>query len=162
MLSQGRFPFCTVSSPKTPSRGTCRSLSRSPFMCSPCSGVPIVTLGGPCTARRPVDSKTRRLPARNRRDSADPEARDPASSEATAADVTGLSPRVVRVHSRVRQGTTSSAHVRIRGFVRGGRRIPLGDDIPLGRQSEILAALLEEAIGIPVEMVTRSRLRLRS
>ncbi len=66
------------------------------------------------------------------------------------------------VHSRVGQGAKSSARVRIRGFVRGGRRIPLGDDIPLGRQSEILAALLEEAIGIPVEMVTRSRLRLRA
>ena len=66
------------------------------------------------------------------------------------------------VHSRVGQGAKSSAHVRIRGFVRGGRRILLGDDIPLGRQSEILAALLEEAIGIPVETVTRSRPRLRS
>jgi hypothetical protein len=64
--------------------------------------------------------------------------------------------------SAIGQGAKSSAHVRIRGFVRGGRRIPLGDDIPLGRQSEILAALLEESIGIPVEMVTRSRLRLRS
>ncbi len=66
------------------------------------------------------------------------------------------------VHSRVGQGAKSSARVRIRGFVRGGRRIPLGDDIPLGRQSEILAALLEESIGIPVETVTRSRLRLRA
>lgn len=43
-----------------------------------------------------------------------------------------------------------------------GRRVPLGDGIPLGRQSEILAALLEEAIGIPVETVKRSRPRLRS
>jgi hypothetical protein len=66
------------------------------------------------------------------------------------------------VHSRVGQGAKSSSHMRIRGFVRGGRRIPLGDDIPLGRQSEILAALLEEAIGIPVETVKRSRPRLRS
>ena len=66
------------------------------------------------------------------------------------------------VHSRVGQGAKSSAHVRIRGFVRGGRRVPLGDDIPLGRQSEILAALLEEAIGIPVETVKRPRTRLRS
>ena len=66
------------------------------------------------------------------------------------------------VHSRVGQGAKSSAHVRIRGLVRGGRRIPLGDDIPLGRQSEILAALLEEAMGIPVETVTRSRPRIRS
>ena len=66
------------------------------------------------------------------------------------------------VHSRVGQGAKSSAHVRIRGFLRGGRRISLGDDVPLGRQSEILAALLEEAIGIPVETVKRSRPRLRS
>ena len=66
------------------------------------------------------------------------------------------------VHSRVGQGAKSSSHMRIRGFVRGGRRIPLGDDIPLGRQSEILAALLEEATGIPVETVKRSRPRLRS
>ncbi len=66
------------------------------------------------------------------------------------------------VHSRVGQGAKSSAHVRIRGFLRGGRRISLGDDIPLGRQSEILAALLEESIGIPVEIVTRSRPRIRS
>ncbi len=66
------------------------------------------------------------------------------------------------VHSRVGQGAKSSAHVRIRGFVRGGTRISLGDDIPLGRQSEILAALLEESIGIPVEIVTRSRPRIRS
>jgi hypothetical protein len=66
------------------------------------------------------------------------------------------------VHSRVGQGAKSSAHVRIRGFVRGGRRISLGDDIPLGRQSEILAALLEEAIGIPVKTATRSRPRIRS
>lgn len=66
------------------------------------------------------------------------------------------------VHSRVGQGAKSSSHMRIRAFVRGGRRIPLGDDIPLGRQSEILAALLEEAMGIPVETVKRSRPRLRS
>lgn len=66
------------------------------------------------------------------------------------------------VHSRVGQGAKSLCHMRIRGFVRGGRRIPLGDEIPLGRQSEILASLLEEAIGIPVETVKRSRLRLRS
>jgi hypothetical protein len=66
------------------------------------------------------------------------------------------------VHSRVGQGAKASSHMRIRAFVRGGRRIPLGDDIPLGRQSEILAALLEEAIGIPVETVKRSRPRLRS
>ena len=64
------------------------------------------------------------------------------------------------VHSRVGQGAKSSSHVRIRGFVRGGRRISLGDDVPLGRQSEILAALLEEAIGVPVETVKRSRLRV--
>ncbi len=66
------------------------------------------------------------------------------------------------VHSRVGQGAKSLSHMRIRGFLRGGRRIPLGDDIPLGRQSEILAALLAEAIGIPVETVKRSRPRLRS
>ena len=66
------------------------------------------------------------------------------------------------VHSRVGQGAKASSHMRIRAFVRGGRRISLGDDIPLGRQSEILAALLEEAIGIPVETVKRSRPRLRS
>ncbi len=66
------------------------------------------------------------------------------------------------VHSRVGQGAKSSSHVRIRGFVRGGRRISLGDDVPLGRQSEILAALLEEAIGVPVETVKRSRLRVRA
>ncbi len=64
------------------------------------------------------------------------------------------------VHSRVGQGAKSSSHVRIRGFIRGGRRISLGDDVPLGRQSEILAALLEEAIGVPVETVKRSRLRV--
>ena len=64
------------------------------------------------------------------------------------------------VHSRVGQGAKSSSHVRIRGIVRGGRRISLGDDVPLGRQSEILAALLEEAIGVPVETVKRSRLRV--
>ena len=64
------------------------------------------------------------------------------------------------VHSRVGQGAKSSSHVRIRAFVRGGRRISLGDDVPLGRQSEILAALLEEAMGIPVETVKRSRRRL--
>ena len=66
------------------------------------------------------------------------------------------------VHSRVGQGAKSVSHMRIRAFVRGARRIPLGDDVPLGRQSEILASLLEEAIGIPVETVNRSRLRLRS
>ena len=66
------------------------------------------------------------------------------------------------VHSRVGQGAKSSSHMRIRAFVRGGRRISLGDDVPLGRQSEILAALLEEAIGIPVETVKRSRRRLRA
>jgi hypothetical protein len=66
------------------------------------------------------------------------------------------------VHSRVGQGAKASSHMRIQAFVRGGRRIPLGDDIPLGRQSEILAALLEEAIGIPVDTVKRSRPRLRS
>ena len=66
------------------------------------------------------------------------------------------------VHSRVGQGAKSLSHMRIRGFARGGRRIPLGDDVPLGRQSEILAALLEEAIGIPVTTVERSRPRLRS
>ena len=66
------------------------------------------------------------------------------------------------VHSRVGQGAKASSHMRIRAFVRRGRRISLGDDIPLGRQSEILAALLEEAIGIPVETVKRSRPRLRS
>ncbi len=66
------------------------------------------------------------------------------------------------VHSRVGQGAKSSSHVRIRGIVRGGRRISLGDDVPLGRQSEILAALLEEAIGVPVETVKRSRLRVRA
>ena len=64
------------------------------------------------------------------------------------------------VHSRVGQGAKSSSHVRIRGIVRGGRSISLGDDVPLGRQSEILAALLEEAIGVPVETVKRSRLRI--
>ena len=64
------------------------------------------------------------------------------------------------VHSRVGQGAKSSSHVRIRGIVHGGRRISLGDDVPLGRQSEILAALLEEAIGVPVETVKRSRLRV--
>ena len=64
------------------------------------------------------------------------------------------------VHSRVGQGAKSSSHVRIRGIVRGGRRISLGDDVPLGRQSEILAALLEEAIGVPVETVKRHRLRV--
>ena len=64
------------------------------------------------------------------------------------------------VHSRVGQGAKSSSHVRIRAFVRGGRRISLGDDVPLGRQSEILAALLEEAIGIPVETAKRSIRRL--
>ena len=64
------------------------------------------------------------------------------------------------VHSRVGQGAKSSSHVRIRGIVRGGRRISLGDDVPLGRQSEILAALLEEEIGVPVETVKRSRLRV--
>ncbi len=64
------------------------------------------------------------------------------------------------VHSRVGQGAKSSSHVRIRGIVRGGRSISLGDDVPLGRQSEILAALLEEAIGVPVETVKRSRLRV--
>ena len=64
------------------------------------------------------------------------------------------------VHSRVGQGAKSSSHVRIRGIVRGGRRISLGDDVPLGRQSEIIAALLEEAIGVPVETVKRSRLRV--
>ena len=66
------------------------------------------------------------------------------------------------VHSRVGQGAKSLSHMRIRGFLRGGRRIPLGDDIPLGRQSEILAALLEETTGIPVETVKPSRPRLRS
>ena len=66
------------------------------------------------------------------------------------------------VHSRVGQGAKAASHMRIRAFVRGGTRIPLGDDVPLGRQSEILAALLEEAIGIPVETVKRSRPRLRS
>ena len=64
------------------------------------------------------------------------------------------------VHSRVGQGAKSSSHVRFRGILRGGRRISLGDDVPLGRQSEILAALLEEAIGVPVETVKRSRLRV--
>ena len=66
------------------------------------------------------------------------------------------------VHSRVGQGAKSVSHMRIRAFVRGARRIPLGDDVPLGHQSEILASLLEEAIGIPVETVNRSKLRLRS
>jgi hypothetical protein len=66
------------------------------------------------------------------------------------------------VHSSVGQGAKASSYMKIRAFVRGGRRISLGDDIPLGRQSEILAALLEEAIGIPVEMVKRSGRRLRA
>jgi|GEM_PF-2019734 hypothetical protein len=44
----------------------------------------------------------------------------------------------------------------------GGRRISLGDDVPLGQHSEILAALLEEVIGVPVETVKRSRLRVRA
>ena len=66
------------------------------------------------------------------------------------------------IHSRVGQGAKSSSQMRIRAFVRGGRRISLGDDVPLGRQSEILAAILEEAIGIPVETVKRSRRRLRA
>jgi len=66
------------------------------------------------------------------------------------------------VHSRVGQGAKASSHMRIRAFVWGGRRISLGDDIPLGRQSEILAALLKEAMGIPVEIVKQSRPRLRS
>ena len=64
------------------------------------------------------------------------------------------------VNSTVGQGAKSTSNVRIRAFVRGGRSISLGDDIPLGRQSEILAALLEEAIGIPVKSVKRS-MRLR-
>ena len=66
------------------------------------------------------------------------------------------------VHSRVGQGAKASSYMRIRAFVRGGRRISLGDDIPLGRQSDILAALLEEAIGIPIETVKRSGRRLRA
>ena len=44
----------------------------------------------------------------------------------------------------------------------GGRRIALGDDVPLGQHSETLAALLEEVIGVPVETVKRSRLRVRA
>lgn len=63
----------------------------------------------------------------------------------------------LKVNSTVGQGAKSTSNVKIRAFVRGGRSISLGDDIPLGRQSEILAALLEEAIGIPVKSVKRSR-----
>lgn len=64
------------------------------------------------------------------------------------------------VHGCIGQGAKSSSHVRIRGIVHGGRRISLGDDVPLGRQSEILAALLEEVIGVLVETVKRSRRRV--
>ena len=44
----------------------------------------------------------------------------------------------------------------------GGRRISLGDDVPLGQHSETLAALLEEVIGVPVETVKRSVILDRS
>jgi hypothetical protein len=81
------------------------------------------------------------------------------SRTAQVADVRKIE---MNVHSRVGQGAKSSSHVRVRAFVQGGRRISLGDDIPLGRQSEILAALLEEAMGIPVETMKRSRRRVRA
>ena len=65
------------------------------------------------------------------------------------------------VHSRVGQGVKSEAHVKIQATTRGGKRLPLGDDIPEGRTSEILVALLEETLGMQVERVRRSKLRTK-
>ena len=75
--------------------------------------------------------------------------------EARIEDLTRIE---MMVHSRVGQGVKSEAHVKIRATLRRGRPIPLGDDIPQGRTSEILVALLEDALGMQVESVRRFKL----
>ena len=80
------------------------------------------------------------------------------SSEARINDLTKVE---MAVHSRVGQGVTSEAHVKIQATTRRGKRIPLGDGILQGRTSEILLALLEDALGMQVETVRRFKLRAR-
>ena len=80
------------------------------------------------------------------------------SSEAHINDLTKIE---MAVHSRVGQGVKSEAHVKIQATTRRGKRIPLGDGIPQGRTSEILVALLEDALGMQVETVQRFKLRAR-
>ena len=63
------------------------------------------------------------------------------------------------VSSRVGDGAKAERKVRIRAFLKGGRRLCLGDDIPWGQPAEALAALVGEELGMSVDFVKRSKLR---
>ena len=63
------------------------------------------------------------------------------------------------VSSRVGDGAKARRKVRIRAFLRGGRRLCLGDDIPWGQPAEALSALLGSELGIPVEFVNKPTLK---
>ena len=59
------------------------------------------------------------------------------------------------VSSRVGDGAKAERKVRMRAFLRSGRRLCLGDDIPWGQPAEALASLVGEELGIPVDFVKR-------
>ncbi len=61
------------------------------------------------------------------------------------------------VSSQVGDGAKAEAKVRIRAFLKGGKRLCLGDDIPWGQPAEALAAMVAEELGIPVDFVVRSK-----
>lgn len=65
------------------------------------------------------------------------------------------------VSSQVGDGAKAEAKVRIRAFLKGGKRICLGDDIPWGQPAEALGAMVGEELGIPVDFVARSKPRRR-
>jgi hypothetical protein len=63
------------------------------------------------------------------------------------------------VSSRVGDGAKAQRKVRIRAFLRGGRRLCLGDDIPWGHPAETLSELIGGELGIPVDFVKSPTLR---
>ncbi len=57
--------------------------------------------------------------------------------------------------SRVGDGAKAKRKVTIRAFLRGGRRLCLGDEIPWGPPADAMSALLSGELGLPVDLVKR-------
>ena len=65
------------------------------------------------------------------------------------------------VSSRMGDGAKAERKVRVRAFLKGGKRLCLGDDVPWGQPSEALAGLLSAELGMPVDFVHNARLGLK-
>ncbi len=66
------------------------------------------------------------------------------------------------VSTRVGDGAKAKRKVRIRAFLRGGRRLCLGDDIPWGQPAETLSELVSGELGIPVDFMKNPSLRRKA